>query len=75
MKRAREKVNEWADLAYERRLGSHAAQFWTIRDILEGKLAVDPGRAAIAVQFIREKCKESEDRAHLLAILEGMGYK
>lgn len=73
--RALEIIEAWIGYAQIAGKGKHTAEFWTVRDILEGVLRVSPGRAAQAVAFVRTECKPSDDRAALIAALEERGYK
>jgi hypothetical protein len=73
--RALEIINAWIGYAQIAGKGKHTAEFWTVRDILEGVLRVSPGRAAQAVAFVRTECKPSDDRDALVAALEERGYK
>lgn len=73
--RALEIIEEWIGYAQVAAKMQHVAEFWTVRDILEGVLRVSPGRAAQAVAFVRDQCKPSDDREILLADLQERGIK
>lgn len=63
-------IERWIATAEARRMGHACAEFWTVRDILEGVLRVPPARAAQAVEFVKA-CKASEDRDKIIEAMEG----
>lgn len=62
-------IERWIAIAEARRMGHACAEFWTVRDILEGVLRVPDERKAQAVEFLKT-CKASPERDELLKAVE-----
>lgn len=62
-------IERWIAHAEERRLPRHVAEFWTVRDILEGVVRVPPWRREQAIEFVMQ-CKASEEREEILKAME-----
>lgn len=64
-------IERWIAAAETRRMGIAMAEFWTVRDILEGVIRVPDARREKALEFVKA-CKASPDRD---AIIEAMEAK
>ena len=62
-------IERWIAHAEAKRLPRHMAEFWTVRDILEGVLRVSPARRAQAGEFVKA-CKASAERDEILKAME-----
>jgi hypothetical protein len=66
---AREIINKWCDHAHDRALWTHKRHFWVIRDIFEG-IKVKDNLKKSAIEFLKRKCKDSEEKIILLKGLQ-----
>ena len=62
-------IERWISAAESRRMGRACAEFWTVRDMLEGVLCVPAARKAQAVEFVKA-CKASAERDEILKAME-----
>ena len=62
-------IERWIAHAETKRLPRHMAEFWTVRDVLEGVLCVPAARKAQAGEFVKA-CKASAERDEILKAME-----
>jgi len=62
-------IENWINQAFSSGLKIHLKYFWTIRDIFENKIIIDENRKKEAIEFLKNNCKESNDKNILLDIL------
>ena len=62
-------IDKWCNEAHARGLRKHQAEFWTVRDILEGVVRVPPWRRKQAIEFVKT-CKASDEQDAILKAME-----
>jgi hypothetical protein len=67
-------INKWIKEAHLARnvmtMVQHRIEFWTARDVIEGRFIIPKQRALNTIDFIKKTCKTSEDKKILVDVLE-----
>ena len=65
-------LNNWITIAHDRQMQPQFRLFWYLRDMLDDTFVAEEQKHE-AICFLRDKCKESEDKSTILLALKGKG--